>query len=231
MALALWLVHALVDYDWDFVAVTGPAFFAVGALAPAGGRRAGTFPFAAAAAAAVALASAVALATPWLAEQSVRAQPALERGARRGARAAGRRHSTRSRSRRSSPAPRRGDAGDEDAALAATGDAAALQPETRSPDTSSGSSSSTVRFRCSACLRPTGPTARPGPPAGAPGGELDRARAWVNPGLWLGADDERDVRAEDVRGRSRRAARRSSRGSFASRSLGLVALRYMTTSG
>ncbi len=36
VALALWLVHALVDYPWDFVAVTGPVFFAAGALAAVG---------------------------------------------------------------------------------------------------------------------------------------------------------------------------------------------------
>ncbi len=40
VALALWLVHALVDYDWDFVAVTGPAFFA--ARRPRRRRTAGT---------------------------------------------------------------------------------------------------------------------------------------------------------------------------------------------
>ena len=46
VALALWLVHALVDYDWDFVAVTGPAFFAAGALAAAGRpARSGTSPW------------------------------------------------------------------------------------------------------------------------------------------------------------------------------------------
>ena len=82
VALALWLVHALVDYDWDFVAVTGPAFFAVGALAAAGRPpRRGTYPVAAAAAGALAIAAAVAVFTPWLAEQSVRdVNPALERG-------------------------------------------------------------------------------------------------------------------------------------------------------
>ena len=36
VALALWLVHALVDYDWDFVAVTGPTLLAAGVLAAAG---------------------------------------------------------------------------------------------------------------------------------------------------------------------------------------------------
>ena len=41
IAPALWLAHALVDYDWDFVAVTGPMLFALGVLAAAGvpGRR------------------------------------------------------------------------------------------------------------------------------------------------------------------------------------------------
>ena len=38
VALALWLGHALVDYGWDFVAVTGPALFAAGVLAAAGRR-------------------------------------------------------------------------------------------------------------------------------------------------------------------------------------------------
>ena len=35
VALALWLAHALVDYAWDFVAVTGPVLFAAGVLAAA----------------------------------------------------------------------------------------------------------------------------------------------------------------------------------------------------
>jgi tetratricopeptide (TPR) repeat protein len=71
---ALWLLHALVDYDWNFVAVTGPALFALGVLAAAGRpprRLAG--PFAAVGVAAFALAAAAAVATPWLAQRSVRA--------------------------------------------------------------------------------------------------------------------------------------------------------------
>jgi tetratricopeptide (TPR) repeat protein len=82
VALALWLAHALVDYDWDFVAVTGPVLFAAGVLAAAG-RPAPTSarPLAAAAAVAVALAAAASVVTPWLAERSVRdVGAALDRG-------------------------------------------------------------------------------------------------------------------------------------------------------
>jgi tetratricopeptide (TPR) repeat protein len=82
VALALWLVHALVDYDWDFVAVTGPTLFAAGVLAAAGrpARRAPGL-LAAAGAAAVALAAIVSVATPWLAERELRkVNVALDRG-------------------------------------------------------------------------------------------------------------------------------------------------------
>jgi tetratricopeptide (TPR) repeat protein len=82
VALALWLVHALVDYDWDFVAVTGPALFAAGVLAAAGlpARRAPGL-FAAAGAAALALAAIVSVATPWLAQRELRqVNVALDRG-------------------------------------------------------------------------------------------------------------------------------------------------------
>jgi tetratricopeptide (TPR) repeat protein len=69
----LWLLHALVDYDWDFLAVTGPALFAVGVLA-ASGRELVFQKHKARAAAAVAVAATacVSLLTPWLAERSVR---------------------------------------------------------------------------------------------------------------------------------------------------------------
>jgi len=82
VALALWLAHSLVDYDWDFVAVTGPVLFAAGALAAAGRpARASARPLAAAAAVALALAAAVSVVTPWLAERSVReVGVALDRG-------------------------------------------------------------------------------------------------------------------------------------------------------
>jgi tetratricopeptide (TPR) repeat protein len=73
VALALWLAHALVDYDWDFVEVTGPALFALGVLAAAGTpARRDRRPLAAAGAAALALAAVAAVLTPWLAEREVR---------------------------------------------------------------------------------------------------------------------------------------------------------------
>jgi tetratricopeptide (TPR) repeat protein len=73
VALALWLLHALVDYDWDLLAVTGPALFAAGALASSGRptRRAPGL-FAAVGAAAFAVAAVVSIATPWLAERDLR---------------------------------------------------------------------------------------------------------------------------------------------------------------
>ena len=82
VALALWFIHALVDYDWDFVEVTGPVLLAAGVLAAAGrpARRAGGL-LAALAAAAVALAAAASIATPWLAERELRkVNTALDRG-------------------------------------------------------------------------------------------------------------------------------------------------------
>jgi len=70
LALALilpaYLVHALVDVDWDFLAVSAPAFLVAGALAgrPAPERRVSPFAVAMAAGAAVLLFAALLL--PWL---------------------------------------------------------------------------------------------------------------------------------------------------------------------
>jgi len=188
VALALWLVHALVDYDWNFVAVTGPAFFAAGALAAAGrAARRGTFPVAAAAAGAVALASVVAIVTPWLAEQSVRdVDPALERGAIEQARAAARRARSLDPLSLASLFARarvEEDAGDEDAALAAYRRAAALQPENPVSWYELGLYEFHLGDRCSAYVHLN--RAYTLDPAGlqwATGGELDQARAWVNDG-------------------------------------------------
>ena len=110
VALALWLVHALVDYDWDFVAVTGPAFFAAGALAAAGRpARRGTFPFAAAAAGALALASLRSQSSlPGSRSRACATSTRRSSGAtstRRATPPSGHGRSTRSRSRRCSPAP------------------------------------------------------------------------------------------------------------------------------
>jgi tetratricopeptide (TPR) repeat protein len=90
VAPALWLGHALVDYDWDFVAVTGPVLFAAGVLAASGRHLVFRKHKArAAAVAAISLAAVVSVVTPWLAERSVRdADAALERGDRSGAREA-----------------------------------------------------------------------------------------------------------------------------------------------
>lgn len=79
---ALWLLQSLVDYDWDFVEVTGPALFATGVLAAAGrAPRRRRSSFAAAGVAALALAAVASVAAPWLAERSVRAVGAeLEAG-------------------------------------------------------------------------------------------------------------------------------------------------------
>ena len=70
----LYGVHALVDYDWSFTAVTGPTLLAAGALATFGRTTIppATRPFGAAAVAVVAVAALVSLATPWLAERTLR---------------------------------------------------------------------------------------------------------------------------------------------------------------
>jgi O-antigen ligase len=98
--LAVYGVHALVDYSWDFLAVTAPVLVAAGALAAAGRptlvrpRGAGS-PLGAAAVVAVGLACLASLATPWLAERSVReVNRKLDAGDAEGAAAAARRART-----------------------------------------------------------------------------------------------------------------------------------------
>jgi hypothetical protein len=75
VALFAYVVHGVVDFDWDFVAVTGPALVALGVLLAAGrparrrvGARHGMLAVAAGAFAAAALYS---LASPWLAARRV----------------------------------------------------------------------------------------------------------------------------------------------------------------
>jgi len=88
---AMYLLHALVDYDWDFPAVTAPTLVAVGTLAAAGRgpARAPRQPLAAAAVAALSIAALASLATPWLAERSIRqVNRELDRGDLDGAAAA-----------------------------------------------------------------------------------------------------------------------------------------------
>jgi O-antigen ligase len=79
---ALWLFHALVDFPWNFVAVTGPALFAAGVLAAADREPARVrSPFSAAGALALCLVAIASVASPWLAERSIReVGAALDRG-------------------------------------------------------------------------------------------------------------------------------------------------------
>ncbi len=74
-ALALvplaWLLHTLLDYDWDFVAVTGPALFVLGALLARPGTRLERSLPGAVALAAGAVAIFLSLLSPWLAERKV----------------------------------------------------------------------------------------------------------------------------------------------------------------
>lgn len=84
LALGIYLLHALVDYDWEFVAVTGPVLFVAGVLAATGRPRlvprrrlvpAGITLVAV-------LASLYSLGAPWLAGRRVdRAYAALDRDA------------------------------------------------------------------------------------------------------------------------------------------------------
>jgi hypothetical protein len=74
LGLGVYLVHALVDYDWEFLAVTGPVLLVAGVLAAAGRRavvmaRRPLLP--AAAAVAAALGALYSLGAPWLAERRV----------------------------------------------------------------------------------------------------------------------------------------------------------------
>src|SRR5205807_2672561 len=80
VAYALW---ALVDFDWDFVAVTGPLFLVLGLLVASGRPRrapAASRPLWAAGAVALALAGAFSLVSPWLSQRRVDSSlSALER--------------------------------------------------------------------------------------------------------------------------------------------------------
>jgi len=79
LALALgvlaYLLWSIVDFDWDFVAVTGPAFFLVGVLLAAGvpGRSADRRTLWAAGSVLVALAAALSLLSPWFSEKRLEA--------------------------------------------------------------------------------------------------------------------------------------------------------------
>jgi hypothetical protein len=69
-------LHTLVDFDWDFVAVTGPALFVAGALLGAGvpvTRTSERQPLGALGAVAIAVAGIFSLLSPWLADRRVEA--------------------------------------------------------------------------------------------------------------------------------------------------------------
>jgi O-antigen ligase len=73
LLLPAFVLHALLDIDWDFVAVAAPAFLAAGALAGRPGAGAGRLSrFAAVAAAGAALAVVSSLALPWLGDRWTR---------------------------------------------------------------------------------------------------------------------------------------------------------------
>jgi len=188
VALALWLTHALVDYDWDFVAVTGPVLFAAGALAAVGRQsRASGRPLAAAAAVALALAAAASVVTPWLAQRSVRdVGAALDRGDL----AAAADSAERARSldplalaplfaRARVEESRR----DDEAALASYREAVRIQPENPETWYQLGLYEFNRGNRCAAYVHLN--EAYTLDPAGRQwreGGELDQARDWVNAG-------------------------------------------------
>jgi tetratricopeptide (TPR) repeat protein len=68
LAIGICFLHSFVDIDWDYIAVQGPLFLAVGALA-AGPPRARRGWLSAATAGVCALAAIYSLASPWLSEQ------------------------------------------------------------------------------------------------------------------------------------------------------------------
>src|SRR4051812_1127493 len=84
LVLAAYVVHGVVDFDWDFVAVTGPAALVFGVLLAAGRpvrRLVASRSVAAVAAGALAAAALYSLASPWLASRRVDdAYAALDRG-------------------------------------------------------------------------------------------------------------------------------------------------------
>jgi O-antigen ligase len=73
LALLAYLLHALIDYDWDFLALTAPVMVVLGVLLAAGrpAGRPGRAPLWAIGAILVAVVSLFSLAAPWLATRSV----------------------------------------------------------------------------------------------------------------------------------------------------------------
>ena len=186
VALALWLLHALVDYPWDFLAVTGPVLVALGVLATAGRELVlNQHKLASLAAAALAVAAVVSVATPWLAERSVReADVALGRGDLAGAREAA------ERARSLDPlslepvfarARVEEEAADEAAALAAYRRAADVQPENPESWYQLGLYEFHLGDRCSAYVHLNRSyTLDPAATHWTPDSELEQSLDWVN---------------------------------------------------
>jgi O-Antigen ligase len=81
VAASAYLVHSIVDFDWDFVAVSGPFFLTVGILLGRGTAPVERRVFLAPLPAAVAIAVALSLLTPWFARQATdAAEAAIEDG-------------------------------------------------------------------------------------------------------------------------------------------------------
>ena len=76
VAAGTYLLHSIVDFDWDFVAVTGPFFLTVGVLLGRGTAPVERRVFLAPLPAAVAIAVALSLLTPWFAKQTTDAAEA-----------------------------------------------------------------------------------------------------------------------------------------------------------
>jgi hypothetical protein len=187
VGLGAYVLHALVDIDWEFVAVTAPAFFVLGAFAGLGGRerRALRLPRpAAAAAGAAAVAVLYALVAPYAASRLVDASYSeIEDGRIRAALADGRAaHGLNPLSTDALLAL--GDAeaarGDEAAAMRRYRQAVDLEPENSSTWYALGSYEFfTGRYELALHDLDRAYGLDPYGPAGRPGGLLDQARAKV----------------------------------------------------
>jgi tetratricopeptide (TPR) repeat protein len=193
LALAItvpsYLLHALGDIDWDFVAASAPVFFAFGVLigATAAVQERARRPLLAVAAAVVALAALYSLTAPWLAARRVdEAYAALDRGRAAAAVAAARdAHQLDPLSLEPLWAWALAEASvrHEDAALRQYRRAVDLQPENADTWYALGAYEFDLR-RYQAAYRDLNEayTRDPRGPAGEKGGLLDRARERVNAG-------------------------------------------------
>lgn len=190
VALPIYLLQALADIDWDFVAASAPVFFVVGVLFTAGREpvAARSRPVLAIAAAVVGLAALYSLTAPWMAGRKVDdAYAALGRGDGRGAINAAR------QARGLNPlsldpllvwALTEESAGHTTAALQRYRDATRLQPENSETWYSLGAYEFSLgRYRAALIYLDRAYGLDPYGPAGLPGGLLDQARAKVNAGL------------------------------------------------